>query len=164
MIHSTESFIKYFESIRRRTLAYLQVLPSDGLDWSPKPGEFTCGDILRHLAAAEQMFVGTVVEGKWRYPGHQGGPADSLEALLEDLNAVHQQAMVTLATLPDVELDELRPALRGKPVKAWRLLMVMVEHEVHHRSQLAVYLSLMGLQPPQIYGLGVEDILAILGT
>ena len=164
MIQNTSSFIKYFESVRRRTLAYLQVLPAGQLDWAPKEGEFTCGDILRHLAASEKMFVGTVVEGRWRYPGHQGSANDTLQALLENLNAVHQEAMQTLGTLPDAELDQTRPALQGKPVKAWRLLMVMVEHEVHHRSQLAVYLTLMGLQPPQIYGLGVEDILAILGN
>jgi uncharacterized damage-inducible protein DinB len=39
--------------------------------------------------------------------------------------------------------------------------MAMIEHEIHHRSQLAVYLSLLGVEPPQIYGLGVEDVIAL---
>jgi uncharacterized damage-inducible protein DinB len=47
-------------------------------------------------------------------------------------------------------------------VKTWHLLMAMIEHEVHHRSQLAVYLSLMGVQPPQIYGLKLEEVIALL--
>lgn len=38
MIHSTTDFIRYFEGIRRRTLNYIQVLPPDRLEWSPKPG------------------------------------------------------------------------------------------------------------------------------
>ena len=44
------------------------------------------------------------------------------------------------------------------PVRAWRLLLAMVEHEVHHRSQLASYLTWMGLEAPDIFGLGVEDV------
>jgi len=43
-------------------------------------------------------------------------------------------------------------------VRAWRLLLAMVEHEVHHRSQLASYLTWMGLEAPDIFGLGVEDV------
>jgi uncharacterized damage-inducible protein DinB len=34
----------------------------------------------------------------------------------------------------------------------------MTEHEVHHRSQLASYLTWMGVEPPDIFGLGVEDV------
>ena len=36
--------------------------------------------------------------------------------------------------------------------------MAMCEHEVHHRSQLASYLTLMGVDAPDIFGLGVEDV------
>ena len=61
-------------------------------------------------------------------------------------------------TLPDAELYQPRLGLAGRPLKAWRLLMAMVEHEVHHRSQLASYLMMMGVEPPQIYSLGVEEV------
>jgi uncharacterized damage-inducible protein DinB len=43
-------------------------------------------------------------------------------------------------------------------VRAWRLLLAMTEHEVHHRSQLASYLTWMGRKAPDIFGLGVEDV------
>jgi uncharacterized damage-inducible protein DinB len=36
--------------------------------------------------------------------------------------------------------------------------MAMVEHEVHHRSQLASYLTMMGVEAPDVFGLGVEDV------
>jgi uncharacterized damage-inducible protein DinB len=161
VINSTSDFIRYFEGIRRRTLNYLQVLPPDRLDWSPKPGEFTCGDILRHLAAAESMFVGVVIEGRWKYSGHEASGSQDLDELLRLLETGHLQAMERLGQLADDQLYELRPSIKGHPLKAWRWLMAMVEHEIHHRSQLAVYLSLMGVQPPHIYGLGVEDIIAL---
>ncbi len=33
--------------------------------------------------------------------------------------------------------------------------MAMVEHEIHHRSQLADCLKQVGVEPPQIFGLGI---------
>ena len=68
--------------------------------------------------------------------------------------------MQRVRAYPDSELFTARPTLNGPLVKAWRLLMAMVEHEIHHRSQLAMYLMLLGVQPPHIYGLGVEDVIA----
>ena len=161
MISSTTDFIRYFEGVRSRTLNYIQVLPLDRLEWSPKPDEFTCGDILRHLAAAESMFVGVALEGRWKYGGHEAGGPQDLDELLHLLESAHIQAMERLAGLTDDQLYEPRPSIKGHPLKAWRWLMAMVEHEIHHRSQLAVYLTLMGVQPPHIYGLGVEDIIAL---
>jgi uncharacterized damage-inducible protein DinB len=106
------------------------------------------------------MFVGVVTHGKWSYAGHDGHQT-SLDDLIALLDQTHAEAMNALRSLLDSELDQPRPALEGNPqVKAWRWLMAMTEHEIHHRSQLAMYLLLMGITPPHIYGLGVEDLMA----
>ncbi len=65
MIHSVQDFIEYFSSVRKRTLRYARVVPIDHINWSPQEGEFTCADILRHIASGEKMFVGVVTQGKW---------------------------------------------------------------------------------------------------
>ena len=160
MITDIPRFSSYFDGIRRRTLNYIATLPPDQVDWAPRPAEFTAGDLIRHLGATERMFVGVIATGRWQYAGHAGAPGAALDALVTDLNANHAAALAQLRALPDSVLGEPRPTLDGPPVKAWRLLMAMVEHEVHHRSQLAVYLALLGVQPPQIYGLSVEDVIA----
>lgn len=159
MISEIGRFIDYYESIRRRTLTYVRALPPDQLDWSPKPGEYTCAELVRHLAASEQMFVGVVVDSRWRYPGHETGPT-RLEELIAWLEQGHTTAMTRLKTVSDTDLGQPRPSLQGPSVRAWRWLMAMVEHEIHHRSQLAMYLMLLGVQPPHIFGLGVEDLIA----
>ena len=160
MIQSVESFIRYFTGIRRRTVTFAQAIPADQIDWSPREGEFTCGEILRHLVAIETMTVQVVVDGEWPpYPGHDRSLAARLEEVIATLHSSHVQAMAQLATLPDAELGQPRPAIDRRPLKAWRLLMAMLEHEVHHRSQLASYLFLMGVEPPQIFGLHVQDVI-----
>jgi uncharacterized damage-inducible protein DinB len=160
MIRSIQNFIDYFSGVRRRTLNFAGAIPPASLDWSPKEGEFTCADLLRHIAAGEKMFVGVVTQGRWKYDGH-AGDQQSLDELLALLDRTHTQATQALVALPDTELDQPRPSLVGdRPLKAWRWLMAMSEHEIHHRSQLAMYLMLLGVTPPHIFGLGVEDIIA----
>lgn len=161
MIQSVSAFIEYFDGVRRRTSNFIRALPADRIDWSPKEGEWTCGEIVRHLAAAEKMFIGVAVEGRWGYSGHDESLAGSLDEAVAHLEHCHSEAMAALRGLSDADLYQPRPTLNGPPAKAWRLLMAMVEHEVHHRSQLAVYLALMGVEPPQIYGLGIEDVIAL---
>jgi uncharacterized damage-inducible protein DinB len=162
MLHDMQSFLSYFSSIRRRTVTYIRTLPEEHIDWAPQAGEFTCGDLVRHLGASELMFAGGIATGEWRYPGHQRKAGESLESLLADLESSHAAAVALLDLLQGTDLAVLRPSLKGVPVKTWRLLMAMIEHEVHHRSQLAVYLSLLGIQPPQIYGLSLEEVISIL--
>jgi uncharacterized damage-inducible protein DinB len=160
MIKSIGEFADYFESIRRRTLNYVRVIPDDQIEWSPKAGEMTCGALVRHLGAAEKMFVGAVVRGSWKYAGHAATAPSTLDDLIGKLQADHVEAMAELRTLDDSELIQPRLSLDGPAIKAWRFLMAMVEHEIHHRSQLAMYLMLLGIQPPHVLGLGVEDVIA----
>ena len=166
MIRTTTDFIKYFESVRRRTLNYIHSIPPDRLAWSPKEGEFTCTDIIWHIIEAEKMFVRVVMEKRWHYEGHESDEDQSLDELVELLEATHLESMEKLKQLSDQDLYELCPGPKGegRPIKAWRWLMAMSEHEIHHRSQLATYLSMMGVEPPQIFGLGVEDLIAISVT
>jgi len=161
MLHSIKRFINYFEGIRRRTLHFIDSIPADRIDWSPSDGEFSFGDLIRHLAAAEDMFIGAVVKGKWKYPGHRIEEKQERDVAITLLESTHQEAMKRLGTLGNSVLHESRPSLSGREVKTWRLLMAMVEHEVHHRSQIAMYLTLLKIKPPHIYGLGVEDVITL---
>jgi len=162
MLQSVKKFIDYFDGIRRRTLHFIDAIPADRIDWSPRGGEFSFGDLIRHLAATEDMFIGAVVDGKWRYIGHKKiKEKQERDVSITFLKSTHQEAMERLGTLNDSALNESRPSLSGQEVKTWRLLMAMVEHEVHHRSQIAMYLTLIKIKPPHIYGLGVEDVIAL---
>lgn len=160
MITSVESFIKYFEGVRRRTLRDIAAIPPEYVDWAPRPGEMTLGDLIRHLGSIERFYVTKVVEDRWAYPGHERAIAPDLTAAVAYLNRMHAEAMADLAKLPDAELEAPRESLDGYPVRAWRFLMVMIEHEVHHRSQIDSYLSALGIPPPQIFGWHIEDIVA----
>lgn len=164
MIERIDTFVSYLQSVRRRTLNYCRVIPEDQIDWAPRPGEMSFGDLVRHLAASEQMFVGVAAAGRWAYPGHERQLGATRAAALAYLEASHTSAVAALGSLGDADLGKERTALDGRPLPVWRILMLMVEHEIHHRSQIAGYLSDLGLEPPQIYGLRVEELVARTGV
>lgn len=163
MIERVDSFIGYFEGVRRRTVLYCRAIPAEQIDWSPRPGELSFGDLIRHIAAAEQMFVGVAVAGRWAYSGHERQLGAGHAEALAHLAASHTSALAALGTLGDEALGRERLALDGRPVQVWRILMLMVEHEVHHRSQIASQLSQLGVAPPQIYGLSLEEVIVRSG-
>src|SRR5262249_31212962 len=50
---------------------------------------------------------------------------------------------------------------RPGTLPGWRLLMMMLEHEVHHRSQIDTYAGLQGWPVPQIFERAFESIQAL---
>jgi uncharacterized damage-inducible protein DinB len=65
----------------------------------------------------------------------------------------------TIAGLVGADFDAGVRTLSGATVPAWRILLNgLIEHEVHHRSQLCDYLSAAGVEPPALYGLHAEDL------
>lgn len=157
VITSMSAFVHYFEGIRERTLRFIESIPAGEIDFTPHAGKFTLGDLIRHIGSTERMFVEVVLDGRWLYPGH--GPllgASKAEAVAY-LETVHAEVRHRLAEAPADALTRKRPTPDGHEVSAWRLLMLMAEHEVHHRAQISQYLVDLGLQPPQIFGRRVEE-------
>ena len=159
MITSVAEFGRYWDGVRRRTWTAVDRVEAARLDWAPRPGEMTCGEIIRHLAGAERFFVAKVVEDRFTDDLTPGAGLDRAgsRALLE---RVHREEMARLAALDDGTLASPRRDLDGGTMKAWRFLMAMVEHEVHHRSQLDCYLAEMGVEPPQVFGRKFEEVAA----
>ena len=159
MISSVRNFVDYFRGIRTRTWRAVDRVTPELLDWRPRSGEFSCGEIIRHIAGAERFFVAKVVDNKWT-DDLEPGPRLDYEATRARLEATHREEMARLLTVPDARLGEPLTDLEGSSVKLWRFLMAIAEHEVHHRSQLDCWLSGAGAEAPQLYGYRMEEVVA----
>jgi uncharacterized damage-inducible protein DinB len=160
MITDPKDFVKYFRGLRRRTVQVLDAVPPDKADWTPAPGEFTPVEIVRHLASVVEMYTIIIEENRWTYAGHGPELSRTWPEALAYLERTTEACLARLEALPAGVLQAKRDTMGERPVSAWRFLMLMVEHEVHHRSQLATYLTLMGIEPPQMAGLKIEEIAA----
>jgi len=63
-IHTIESFLPYFESVRQRTMRVVQSVPADKLEWRHADGAFSPGDLARHIAATERYTFAENIVGR----------------------------------------------------------------------------------------------------
>jgi uncharacterized damage-inducible protein DinB len=157
----------YWEKVRQRTLKVIACIPAEKYDWRYAEGKFSFADIIRHLATIERyMYAENVQLKPSRYPGH--GPevaepaqlADSPENVLAFFNQLHQESMAIFRQLTPEDLQKKCETPGGVSITVWKWLRAMVEHEVHHRAQIYIYLGLLGIATPPIYGLTSEEVKA----
>jgi uncharacterized damage-inducible protein DinB len=160
-IKEINSFLEYYEKIRGRTLKVIHAIPPAQLDWTYKPGKFTFADIIRHLAALERyMYAENVQLKPSRYPGHGKELADGYENVLHYLHQMHQESVAIFRQLTPADLQQRCNTPDGAPITIWKWLRAMIEHEIHHRGQLYMYLGMLDIATPPIYGLTSEEVKA----
>lgn len=158
-IRETGPFLHYWRRIRKRTLRVAELVPDGRLEWSYRESKFTFGDILRHLGAIERwMFAENVRGNPSRYPGHGRELADGRNEVFDYLDRMHREALSIFAELTPEDLRSRCETPGGASLRVWKWLRAMVEHEVHHRGQLYVYLGMLGIPTPPLYGLTSEEV------
>jgi uncharacterized damage-inducible protein DinB len=160
-IASAGPFLAYLEKVRERTLRVAKRIPPERLEWSYREGRFSFGDILRHLGAIERyMFAENAQLRPSRYPGHGRELADGYDAVFAYLDRTHAEAVEIFAGLSPADLQRKCTTPGGTELTVWKWLRAMIEHEVHHRGQLYLYLSMLDVPTPPLYGLTSEEVRA----
>lgn len=151
--------IDYFERIRERTMRVIACIPPEKTDWSYMPGKYTLGDLVRHLGAIERwMFAENAKRRPSRYPGHGRELGDGHEASVAYIRRMHDESMDIFRTLSDDDLDAKCITPGGVELRVGKWLRSMIEHEVHHRGQIYMYLAMLGVETPPLYGLTEEEV------
>jgi len=165
MITDIASYLRFFDSVQRRTERDVAALPAGAAAWRPPAvnGEtgWSIGDIVGHIGASRLYFASA-----YRGEGWIWGPPevnrDDQRTWLPWLEASAERFVARLRVTPDewltrrIEMIDTPGSLSG-----WRMLMMMLEHEVHHRSQIDTYAGLEGWPVPDIFGRSAESIDAL---
>ena len=160
-IRTIQPFLEYFESVRGRTLRVVRSIPAEKFDWTYRAGKFTLGDLVRHLGAVERyMWAENAQCRPSRYPGHGKELADGRENVLAFFERMHSESMEIFARLTDEDLKKKCPTPGGVPITVWKWLRLMIEHEIHHRGQIYLYLAMLEVPTPPLYGMTSEEVLA----
>lgn len=163
-IRTIKPFLDYFERIRGRTLKVVRSVPPERIDWTYRDGKFTFADVIRHLGATERyMYAENVMLRPSLYPGHGRELADGHRAVLEFMERTHTEAMEIFGRLSDDDLKRRCVTPGGAEIATWKWLRAMIEHEIHHRGQLYLYLGMLDIPTPPIYGLTSEEVKARSG-
>lgn len=159
-ITSVEPFLKYHARIKERTRRLFAYIPPDKVEWAYQAGKFTIGDIIRHIANIERyLYAETVLQRESRYNGCGREFADGLEASIGYYDQMWQESREIFSQLTETDLNRKCRTPLGAEITVWKWLRALVEHEIHHRGQLYIYLAMNGVKTPPIFGLSSEEVI-----
>jgi uncharacterized damage-inducible protein DinB len=163
VITDIDAFLRYFDGINRRAVRDVGLLPAAAEQWKPPAGAgegaWTIAEIVGHMALSRGFFARAYRGGGW--VAEPGPPAPSTrEEWREALNRSAEQLRDSLAGTPAEWLTrKVQPlAAEDRPLSGWRLLLMMTEHDIHHRSQIDTYAGVMGWPVAHIYGRSAEEV------
>lgn len=155
------ALLEYFGKVHARTLRVARTIPADQVEWRPREGAFSAGDLVRHIAVTNRYTFAENIQGRpSQYTTHGVELADGLDEVLRFAERLHAETAAILASLSEEQWNSKVQTADGAPITRWKLLRLMLEHEAHHRGELYVYLGLLGVTTPPLYGLTSEELRA----
>lgn len=146
------------------TKRVLERVPSDKLTWKPHARSMTLGQLAMHVATIPGGIARMAEVDEFEInPANfiPATPKDSAE-ILAALDASVKAAQDYLCGCSDSAAGgNWRLTLNGKEVmampRAVMLRSIMLNHWYHHRGQLSVYLRLLEVPVPTIYGPSADE-------
>ena len=166
MFTEIDAFLRYFRSVNRRAVRDVTALPAEADGWTPIGGEselvgegaWSINKLIGHMCGSRLYFASAYRHEGWISPeppdvsrAELWAPAldDSFERFSELVREVGPNGLARQVPM----IDTPDSSLTG-----WRVLMMMLEHDIHHRSQIDTYAGLNGWDPPDIYFRSAESI------
>ena len=155
-----DEFLHHFGRIRERTRRVAACIPEEHVEWTCKPGAFTLGDLVRHIAVTERfIWAETVHNRRSAYVTHGRELADGRDAVLELLDRLHEESLAQFRALTPAALQAKCTTPEGTPLTTWKWLRMLPEHEIHHRGQLYTMLGMLNVATPPLYGMTSSDVM-----
>lgn len=153
-----DGFVMELEQEAATTRRVLERLPEDKLSWKPHPKSMSLGQLALHVAQIPDVMsqlLSTDVDGM--PPSNGQAEASSRAELVNALNAGVNAGTARLKGWSDAQM--MAPwtfSIGGRTVmsapRAGMVRGLMFNHLYHHRGQLQVYLRLLGVPVPSVYG------------
>lgn len=159
----TSALLPEFDHEIATTRKVLERVPMDKADWTPHQKSYSLGALATHVATIPMWGEVTINQPEIDLaPGQTTELAKTREELLErfDKNVAATRAALT-STTDAVLLSPWSLKVGGKTIftqpkiGVWRGFVM--NHLVHHRAQLAVYLRLLDVPVPSIYGPSADE-------
>lgn len=141
---------EHLERYRGVTLQTLEMVPEEKLLWYPAVAQFTFAQQFLHIAQTEEFYSRGIFDSDWdpkRFDEPKGRLTramlrrkleDARQFTLQKLAEVNSGQLDRVVSVPDIPVQW--------PLRSW--LWYLIEHEIHHKAQLALYLRQIGVTPP----------------
>jgi uncharacterized damage-inducible protein DinB len=158
-----DAFAQELEQEAKTTRRVLERVPSDRLAWKPHDKSMTLGKLAMHVAEVPGHIASWALKDVMEFSAQ---PQEHLPQSTSDLLAAHDaslaQAKQVLQQLGDAGLQQKWEGKAGGQTllalpKLALIRSVLLNHWIHHRGQLSVYLRLLDVPVPSIYGPSADE-------
>lgn len=164
-----DTILPEFDHEMATTRRTLERIPEDKPDWKPHEKSMSMGRLAGHLAELPS-FVGTALrDDSFNIRPAGGNPSSrkplfmtSRKQLLEDFDRNVAELRATLASASDETLMKTWTLFAGDKTifSAPRIGVIRsfcLNHVIHHRAQMGVYLRLNDVPVPSVYGPSADE-------
>ena len=160
-----ELLLTEFDEEVKKTRAALERVPIDKKDFAPHPKSSPLGKLASHVAELPQFGVTILTTPELDFSKGTRTPRptlESIEQLVKTFDDGAANARAALAKIPEAAWTEPwklsfgdKTIFSGSRFLAYREMFL--NHLVHHRAQLGVYLRLNEKPVPATYGPSADD-------
>jgi hypothetical protein len=158
-----ELLLSEFDEEMKKTRATLERVPIKA-EFAPHPKSMPLGKLAPHVAelAGFGATILTTPELDFAGGGWKKVPFESAEQLVKEFDQRAAQARTALKNTPDdAWTQNWKLSFQGKPIFSGSRFLayrqMFLNHLVHHRAQLGVYLRLNDTPVPATYGPSADD-------
>lgn len=149
---TTETLLAEFDEEMANTRKMLERVPSDRFSWKPHEKSFPLGTLANHVAALP-VGMSFVITGQSSKPSEAGTTLEALEAFDKRVAAARE----ALAGSKEDHLAGTIMVAPGVTKTRGAALKWFTNHLIHHRGQLSVYLRLLDIPVPGMYGSSADE-------
>ena len=147
------------------TKKILERVPSDKLQWQPHEKSMTIGRLASHVAEIPQWITRTLTSTELDFATMNFGRAtyESPEAILKVFEEKLGEAIQLLENADDESLNADYTLKRAGAILATKPRIIIMRnysynHVIHHRGQLSVYLRVLDIPVPGMYGPSADEL------
>ena len=141
----------FSQAVRESSLKRLRLVPAGRESWRPTPEAMSFADLAHHLIDADEWLFRKLEERTLEPMVGRAGEAgeatrDRYLEMLERLGQTGRQRADLIAGLSADQLAEpiFDRRFGGEVTVWWVIVRGNLDHEIHHRGQIATYLRMVG--------------------
>jgi uncharacterized damage-inducible protein DinB len=163
MITFMESFLKELEQESIGTRKMLALVPADKPDWKPHEKSMKLKDLATHIADLPTWITMGLATKELDFATAPYNPANCNggKELVTYYNKNAEEAKEHLLKSKDSILNEIWTLRNGDVIYMKQTKLETLRHSycqiVHHRAQLGVYLRLLNIPIPGVYGPSADE-------
>ena len=149
-------YLALLESEHACTMRVIRAADDTALLWRPHEKNRTFAVLAAHIYHAGHFFIRVIKDDQPLGRPEPQPPAD-LEALCAVCQSLHDAFLESWNQLDAAETSREYSMDYMGSLSAAELLGMHLRHMIHHRAQLQMYLRLLGLVCPGVYGASADE-------